>query len=705
MRTNGTNGDQASESPADGANRASAFVKGFWRNRLWPLLRVVGRWVAKFSRWVWATCFDPTRNEARQRRLRNVLYFLGLNTDADPNEHRASRGFLHVPPRGQATLLVFAFILSYLFYTWAVRYCYQSAWIAYSTGNVMDAMLDEMPRVYEPRNARHSRPRQRNRSDAPEATAQSNVLRTLEQQSQLLLLYMQELDVIDADSVLVDTEKDNVFKLLQAILIKDGKLPFHQRPTVDVVVDVVTDMASSAPAWYQGTAAEFKRDLADVLTAMLADYPGIPGRLANFQSLDRKDTEFSRQQWAKLVAACDVGYGAPVGSPHWFRLNITGTNASVAEILHLLYRQADFSSIAALDEARSVAGPIAPTNSSSTTQDDSPRAIASRFAREEIEMVERFLSKQLSRMQALDSVKEASLKMAVVRGYEQFALLVAFWWMALLLAARYARRRKEEDRATLVIEVSRDRLKRKLDDSDKKQMLEKMLSSVSELAGRSITRLMVQTCHDSQKTDKTKLEDAARYIRVNDAASRWVIVWLSRTLPALGFLGTVHGIALALMGADSLVRAVTPEGQAAAVNIVASNLGIAFTTTFIALVMGIALSWVNDRQSYQERLLVTELERELGYLLDPVGFDPSVEPPVKTVGEDRPTMLTWYGVALLCFMVLAALVTGMVGFSWLWFIPLLLAAICLSRLLWRRAERVRHEREKTILEFSECSLK
>src|SRR5262249_32133807 len=37
--------------------------------------------------------------------------------------------------------------------------------------------------------------------------------------------------------------------------------------------------------------------------------------------------------------------------------------------------------------------------------------------------------------------------------------------------------------------------------------------------------------------------------------------------------------------------------------------------------MGVILSWFNDRQSFRERGLITELERELGYLIDPIGFD------------------------------------------------------------------------------------
>lgn len=594
---------------------------------IWSVLKPVVSSAARLAQGLWRDSLQEASGAWHK-----VIHNFGLSADADPAEHRASRGFLHPPPRGQVALLVLAILLAYLFYTGAVRFCYQAAWSAYSTGNAMDAMLEEMPRVYERRDADQSRHRQRSNGAFPpgDPAAAITPVPTDEQQSALLLLYLQNLDLIDADRILVDAEKEPLFKLLEATLITSNEHPFHQRPTVDLVVDVVTAMGLSIPDWYQGECDRYKQELADVLTAMLADFPGIPERFGDFQALPSGDKARLQRKWGELVAACDEHDGASFGSWHWFRLNIAGTNATVAQILHSLFTQANFQSVAALNEARAVAAPATPpTQPATAVGQTSPDQIARGLLREDVDKLERFLSKLLSQTQSLNSVKRANLAMAVVRGYEQFALLVTFCWMMLLLAIRFARRHKVENTADLVIELSRNDLIGKAR-GDQIARLDWMLAT-TWLSSRSITRLLVQTCRaqlgcEGKFTDRTHLEETARHIRGNDAASRWIIVWLSRTIPALGFLGTVHGIALALMGADALVRAVTPEAQAAAVNAVASNLGIAFTTTFIALVMGIILSWLNDRQSYQERLLVTELERELGYVLDPIGFDPAVSP-------------------------------------------------------------------------------
>lgn len=113
---------------------------------------------------------------------------------------------------------------------------------------------------------------------------------------------------------------------------------------------------------------------------------------------------------------------------------------------------------------------------------------------------------------------------------------------------------------------------------------------------------------------------SCRYLRERDRSSRWIIRWIARALPAVGFIGTVRGISAALSSADSIVRAQTAAEQAAAITAVAGTLGIAFTTTLIALLFGLITSYFDDLQSAQEGDFVRDVEESLVPLLEPSMF-------------------------------------------------------------------------------------
>lgn len=93
-------------------------------------------------------------------------------------------------------------------------------------------------------------------------------------------------------------------------------------------------------------------------------------------------------------------------------------------------------------------------------------------------------------------------------------------------------------------------------------------------------------------------EDSA--LVINDR-SRWLIRWMLRSLPALGFIGTVRSLTIALSNADSIVRADGAIEQATAISNVSTTLAVAFTTTLIALVLGLVAGLFNDWQVVQER--------------------------------------------------------------------------------------------------------
>jgi hypothetical protein len=722
---------------------------------------------------------EPTKTSL----LAWIAHKVGLNPGwTNDQEWRVSRGFLHPGPRAQWALLLLALALGYLVYTASVSWVYRKTWSAYYTGNALSAALDQMPRLFEVRDPTYTSDGKRDRA----------ILENRDQDA-VLLLFLQNLGVLEKDLLLEQVKTQPSFALLRQILCKDNELRFYQKPTSDLVTSIILNLGSQKPLWYEGTPTEFQGDLRRILTAMLADYPGVYSAFIEFGKIEGSgDPESNKRRfarsWGSLCNKADRSFGSLLGlSGEGLQLQITSTTPTVEQMLHLLYQQAGlrgnpgFDSVKVVDPAPKSA--TAPANSGAKTN-QSNAAQFQTLTLDEVERMEKFLSKLLSASQSLPQVKFANLWMAVIRGYEQFGLLIAFIWMLLLLWIRRRRRLYEQDWCDLVVDehfretlkglqqappeqrlaygnallhtfsvedlksehqlavqvnnttpcanvegfvenpcslyfliYSRlsprgkkmlskwktskplpKRLKRSLvravntllqdpqfshqpcfnsarervadlprdvlqnnygalnrlllaatlpehfpepifnpnepqQSPDEKQMIgpgqtwQGKKPQSTQTPQQSILKLLLRIVvnqlgrQGQDQTDKSNLEDTVRHIRGNDMASRWTIVWLSRALPALGFLGTVHGICLALMGADSLVRATSPEAQAAAVNIVAGNLGIAFTTTLIALLMGLLTSWLNDRQAYDERMLMSGLERELGYLIDPIGLD------------------------------------------------------------------------------------
>lgn len=133
----------------------------------------------------------------------------------------------------------------------------------------------------------------------------------------------------------------------------------------------------------------------------------------------------------------------------------------------------------------------------------------------------------------------------------------------------------------------------------------------------------------NNETRSVVYTEHSNLIRGRNRSSRWFLQTGARLLPAIGFIGTVRGIMEALGDADIIVRATTQSAQADAVTQIASVLGVSFTTTFVALVLGVALTMLGDYQSREER---EEVDRLRDLLLGEWGD--KIEPPKKTPEEE-----------------------------------------------------------------------
>ena len=98
------------------------------------------------------------------------------------------------------------------------------------------------------------------------------------------------------------------------------------------------------------------------------------------------------------------------------------------------------------------------------------------------------------------------------------------------------------------------------------------------------------TVHDYCESESSRLDSELALIRF--------CVW---AIPAVGFVGTVRGIGEALAGAQNALKGDTGP--------VTSGLGVAFNSTFVALIISIVLMYViHELQLRQERLVLdTEL--------------------------------------------------------------------------------------------------
>jgi biopolymer transport protein ExbB/TolQ len=98
------------------------------------------------------------------------------------------------------------------------------------------------------------------------------------------------------------------------------------------------------------------------------------------------------------------------------------------------------------------------------------------------------------------------------------------------------------------------------------------------------------TVHDYCESEASRLDAELSLIRF--------CVW---SIPAIGFVGTVRGIGYALAGAQTALRGDTGP--------VTTGLGVAFNSTFVALILSIVLMYViHELQLRSERLVLdTEL--------------------------------------------------------------------------------------------------
>ena len=244
----------------------------------------------------------------------------------------------------------------------------------------------------------------------------------------------------------------------------------------------------------------------------------------------------------------------------------------------------------------------------------------------QIRAVEDFEVALLAAIDGDPGVVAARRILSIVRGSEQLAILTLFLVIAALLLLRWSNYRWHESSRKATIDDLRLRLTAKKTERDSTKKILGRADAIRDILDAAngkgptsvspVVRRLLEACKsDLQMLHKHELTDEHTQKRANDLLtqldmSRAMVEWGIVTLPALGFLGTVHGILNALQGVGGLGQGDAATRMATLVS-VSGSLGLAFATTLLALLFMIPLSYFDTRLRRAERGTVLDMEEFL----------------------------------------------------------------------------------------------
>ncbi len=213
---------------------------------------------------------------------------------------------------------------------------------------------------------------------------------------------------------------------------------------------------------------------------------------------------------------------------------------------------------------------------------------------------EGWLAEQVAQRDADPDYKPQRTLSVILKDPEQeVAIILGLWALALAVrkALALSRHRRQLDRGLMKVPPGYRILP--TDVRDYARQLDELAAGERDLIPARVTRRALKrfgetenvqdaatAVHDYCESEAARLDSELALIRFS--------VW---AIPAVGFVGTVRGIGEALAGAQTALKGDTGP--------VTSGLGIAFNSTFVALVISIILMYViHELQLRQERLVL-----------------------------------------------------------------------------------------------------
>src|SRR5262245_40324469 len=226
-------------------------------------------------------------------------------------------------------------------------------------------------------------------------------------------------------------------------------------------------------------------------------------------------------------------------------------------------------------------------------------------------------------------------------GPEQIASYACFVWACFILALRYREIRRQQQAFDLDLLPSDDALRILPEDA---RPLQRRVNQLSERGGPFLLANMIRLALNKFAISRSP-QDASETIRSQSeielgrmSTSMATVHYLAWAIPALGFLGTVRGIGLALTVAPNL----TDESLPNFLNVTTRCLAVAFDTTLFALLLSLVLMYLSHAvQRDQEDLVLDSqeycLERLVSRLYDLEKSPPtSMETEPLEFGNEKP---------------------------------------------------------------------
>ena len=195
-------------------------------------------------------------------------------------------------------------------------------------------------------------------------------------------------------------------------------------------------------------------------------------------------------------------------------------------------------------------------------------------------------------------------------GPEQIACYLCFTWAALMLLNRY--REVQRQCSAFHFDLLPTEEGARILPDDARPLIRKIDATIRErpfILGKMISMALSKFAVSRKPSDVGEVVRNQAEVEQNRlVTSMGMITYLTWAIPAIGFLGTVRGLA----GGLSSFRNVNPADKAANAKLmetVTDQLGIAFDCTFVALALSVVLMYLLHVVQKAEEMLVIDCQQ------------------------------------------------------------------------------------------------
>jgi len=177
---------------------------------------------------------------------------------------------------------------------------------------------------------------------------------------------------------------------------------------------------------------------------------------------------------------------------------------------------------------------------------------------------------------------------------------------------------KRKERAVLANDLAYDLINGKLPEaSDLQSMKRRTVEDPDHVVNTIPTRILLaavdemdslEQSHSPRAGDPTFMENIAYGEKQGIDHSRLFFDALLPTFPAIGFVGTVSSLLIAMSKADKIVSTMEPAAKGIAAGEVTDILSLCFSTTFMALMCVLVFSPLSMAQRSREDQLIDQTE-------------------------------------------------------------------------------------------------